>query len=66
MALLFVDFIRDQRHLRPGPHGAALVSIGDRALIDNRRNAFAVEPDGLPIRSCKLTLKLFLREARYP
>src|ERR1039458_8687812 len=38
VALLFVDFIRDQRHLGPGPHGAALISIGDRALIDNRRS----------------------------
>ena len=28
VALLFVDFVRDQRHLRPGTHRTALVSIG--------------------------------------
>ena len=46
MALLFVDFVRDQRHLGPGTHRAALVSVRNRALVDDCRNAFAVEPDG--------------------
>jgi len=64
VALLFVYFVRDQSHLGPGTHRTALVSVRHRALVDDCRNAFAVEPDGFPIRFCELTLELLLREAR--
>ena len=63
MALLFVDFVHDQRHLGPGAHRAALVSVRNRALVNDCRDALAVEPDGFLVRGCELALELFLGDA---
>jgi hypothetical protein len=65
MALLLVNLLRDERHVGPGSHRASLITVGNVAPVDDRRNPLTVKTDCLPVCCCELALQRLLSNARH-